>query len=422
MIAPHQKEFKETTRPWTGCWHGTGTGKTRTCLHTVREHEGSILVIAPKTTTQKKQWQEEAKVLGIHPPEVISKEMFRRDHKKLLRFRAVIVDEAHYVLGVSPNTRKRNKVTIPKASQLFEALEWYIEKHEPDQFILATATPNKTPMSIWAAGKLLGKDWDFYKFRDLFYIELPMDTWSPVYAPKRTQETIDALARFTLSLGPSLRLEDIKNVPEQSFITETFDLTAQQKEILKTLPGRFTDDNSLRCKKHQVENGVLYEDVFDAATGRVSRKTEFFSCEKMKYILERSHEFNKMIVFTNYIEQVDYIANMLEKEGKTVYKMDGRTKDRKAVEKAVESADSAYVVAQTSVSSEWEFKTCSVVIFSSLSNKSLDYIQGKGRVQRYDAVKKNLYIHLVTEYPKSIDRKWYNTIMNGKDFNEALYD
>jgi len=380
------------------------------------------MVVAPKTTTQKKQWQEEAKTLGMQEPFVISKEMFRRDHKTLPHYDAVIFDEGHFHFGVSPNVRQRKGVKIPKASKLYEATKWYIDTHKPKRVIFATATPNKTPMSIWAAGRLLGKDWDHSRFRDLFYTKLPMNTWSPVYAPKRDQKSMDALARFTLSLGPSLRMEDIKDVPEQSFITESFDLTAQQKEVLKTLPGRFTDDSALRLKKHQVENGLLYEDVFNPDTGKVSRNTEFFACEKLNYILERAYEFPKMTIFTNYIDQVDQIADMLEKEGKVVYKMDGRTKDRKAVEKAVESVDSAYIVAQASVSSEWEFKTCPVMIFASLSNKSLDYIQGKGRIQRYDAVKKNLYIHLVTDHKESVDRKWYDTIMSGKDFNEALYD
>lgn len=422
MIAPHQQTFDDIAKPHYGCWHGTGTGKTRTCTHSVREHEGSIMVVAPKTSVQKKQWQGEAKTLGLKEPFVISKEQFRRDHKTLPHFDAVIFDEAHFIFGVTPNTKQVNKVKVPKASQLYEAARWYIDTHKPKRVILATATPNKTPMSIWAAGRLLGRDWDFYRFRNLFYKRLPMNVRSPVYAPKRDKASIDALARFTNSLGQSLRMEDIKDVPLQSFITETFDLTAKQKETLKTLPSRFTDLTSLRCKRHQVENGLLYEDALDPVAQKVVRTVENIPCEKLAYIIERSYEFPKMVIFANYTEQVDQIAEALRKEGKEVHVMDSRTKDRKAVENAVESVDSAYVVAQATVSSEWEFKSCPVMIFASLSNKNVDYIQGKGRIQRYDAVKKNLYIHLVTDHKESIDKRWYDAIMSGKDFNEALYE
>lgn len=426
MIAPHQQHFAETARPYEGLWHGTGTGKTRTALHTVREHDGSILVIAPKTTVQKKQWQHEAKVLGLHEPVVISKEQFRRDYTELPHYGAVIVDEAHYVFGVTPNTRQRNKVRIPKASQLFEALDWYLKERSPDRLILATATPNKTPMGIWAASCLLHSNkalelpqWDFYEFRNRFYVRLPMD--NVIYAPKRTQEAMDDLATLTRSLGHVLRLEDIKDVPEQTFRTVEFDLTAEQRAVLRDLPGAYTDQTALRAKRHQVENGLLYEDLFHEKVKRVYRQTQLVDNEKIDYIRERAIEFPKMVIFANYTAQVESISKALMKDGKVVHMLTGETENRKEMLEMAEAAESAYVVAQAAVSSEWEFKSCPVMIFASLSNKSLDYIQGKGRIQRYDAVKHNLYIHLVTDHKDSIDARWFETIMSGRDFNEALH-
>lgn len=156
-IAPHQEEFARTAPKFTGLWHGTGTGKTRTALYTCKDCDGSILIIAPKTTVQKKQWQHEASVLGMQEPKVISKETFRRDYRILPRYKAVIIDEAHYVFGVTPNTRYRNKQKIPKTSQLYENLLHYITINKPDRFILCTATPNKSPFSVWAAAVLLNK-------------------------------------------------------------------------------------------------------------------------------------------------------------------------------------------------------------------------------------------------------------------------
>lgn len=420
MIAPHQQDFANTAKLHTGLWWGTGVGKTRGALHTVRDCDGSILVIAPKTTVQKKQWQYEASVLGIKEPHVISKEEFRRDHLTLQRYDAVIIDEAHNVFGVSPNTRQRKKKIIPKASQLYEASLWYIQTHKPTRLILATATPNKTPMAIYAASTLLGNEVDFYAFRDAFYIRLPMP--NEIYSPKRDQATIDRLATYTRKLGQVLRLEDIKDVPPQTFITETFELTTGQSTALRTIPSRFTDTGAQRLKRHQIENGVLYEDVFNPVTKKVARKVERFPNNKIDYIVERAIEFPKMVIFANYTEQVDAIAEALRKEERKVLIMDSRTKDRKAIETEAESSDSVYIVAQASVSSEWEFKSCPCVIFASLDNKSLSYIQGIGRIQRYDAVKANLYIHLVTDYKGSVDKKWYDCIMSGKDFNEALYE
>jgi len=420
LIAPHQNSFSLKSRKYEGLFHGTGTGKTRTALYSVRRYSGSILIVAPKTTVQKKQWEYESQVLGLKPPTVISYETFRRDYTKLPKFKAVIADEAHRLFGVMPTMCRRNKEWVPKASQIFEAMQWYLAERQPVRFIPATATPNKTPMSIWAAAKLLGHDWSYRDFRDSFYHRLPMDRI--VYAPHRDQASMDALAEKTREIGQVLRLADIKDVPVQTYKTEYLPINARQSALLKTLPAKFPDPSALRTKKHQIENGILYEDIFDEKTKKVSRKVLSFPNEKVDYIVERSIEFPKMIVFANYTEQVDIIAAALEKEGKLVFKMTGKTKDRKAVETAAEAAESAYIIAQSSVSSEWEFKTCPVVIFASLSNKSIDYIQGQGRPQRYDAIKHNLYIHLIADHKESVDRRWFETIMSGRDFNEALYD
>ncbi len=419
MIAKHQQQFADTARPWEGLFFGTGTGKTRTALWSVRDCP-RILVIAPKTSVQKGQWTAEAVTIHMRQiPTVISKETFRRDHKILPYFDAVIFDEAHHVFGVTPNTRQRNRVRIPKASQLFEAFEWYLLHHKPTCVILATATPNKTPMGVWAAAKLLGHNWDFYQFRDKFYIRLPMP--HEVYSPRRDEEAMTSLAQLTRKIGQVLRLEDIADVPAQTYLTETFELTDEQKTALKTLPARFSDASALRLKTHQIENGLLYEDVFDPMTNRVARRQEYFDNGKISRIVDLSCEFPKMVIFANYTAQIDAIADALRKEGKNVYTLTGKSKDRKETCEQAEEAPSAYIVAQASVSSEWEFKSCGVMVFASLSNRSLDYVQGIGRIQRYDAIKKNLYIHLVTVGARSVDKKWFDCIMSGKDFNEALY-
>lgn len=424
MIAQHQKDYKTIAKSYYGLWDGTGTGKTRTALHTLREYAnaGELLVIAPKKSVQKCQWQKEAIKIGIKPPDIISKETFRRDARDLRCYGAIIVDEAHYVFGVEAQTHRVNKQYVPKTSKLFSELHTYLKRTRPDRLILATATPNKTAMSIWAAAKLLGVEIDYFEFRKHFYIPIDMGFWNAVYMPIRTDDAKERLAQITKSLGRVLRIDDIKDVPPQIYITKEFDLTKAQKDMLKTLGSRFTGDATIRAKTHQIENGVLYEDVYDPRTNQIQKTATRIDNEKVDYIVERSYEFDKMLIFATYTEQVDMIAEALRKLDKNVFVVDSRTKDIKEVELQVESMKSAYVVAQSSMSSEWEFKSCPVTIFASLTNRSIDYIQGQGRIQRYDNVKKNTYIHLITEYPKSVDSKWFKTIMSGRDFNEALYD
>jgi hypothetical protein len=418
MIAPHQQQFSDTSRAYDGLYHCTGSGKTRTAIYTVRAHAGSILVVAPKTSVQKGQWVKEAEKLGITPPVVISKETFRSQALMLPRYDAVIFDEAHHILGVTPNTRRRNKKVIPKASQLFECALWYVKTHAPKRVILATATPNKTPMSVWAAAKLIGLSWDWYQFRDDFYFRLPMDR--EVWAPYRDDDAVQRLGEKTRETGQTLRLDDIREVPEQIFKKVSVSLTKEQIEAKKKL--YLLTSNPSRQKYHEIENGILYLDEFNQKTGRVERKTVEYANEKVEHILELATEFPKMVIFANYSAQVEMIAKALEDAGKQcVLRLTGKTENRGEIEVRAEQSESAYIVAQASVSSEWEFKTCPVMVFASMSNRSVDHIQGLGRIQRYDHIKRNIYIYLVADDKGCVDSDWYDTIQSGKDFNDAMY-
>lgn len=172
MLYKHQQDIIDADPKKCGIFHGTGGGKTKTAL--ALSH-GKILVICPKTQFLDGNWVREALLQKkFDDLNVISKEMFKKMAPMLGRFDTVIIDEAHTVLGATPNIRWRNKQPVPKASQIFEAVYDYLERTAPERIYLCTATPARNPMSIWAAGQLLGKKWDWEKFRRMFYVRLPM--------------------------------------------------------------------------------------------------------------------------------------------------------------------------------------------------------------------------------------------------------
>ncbi len=150
----HQKRIIDENKLWTGLFLGTGSAKTRTALEMA---EAPILVICPKQQREDQTWQKNAMKFGIKKKmDVISKEDLRRDWQELDAYKTVIVDECHYMLGISPEIRQRNRVEIPKTSQLFEALYSYIQKHPPKRFYLCSATPVSKPFNLFAIGVLLG--------------------------------------------------------------------------------------------------------------------------------------------------------------------------------------------------------------------------------------------------------------------------
>lgn len=411
----HQEKIVTEDKPVAGLWLGTGSGKTRIALSLAR---GKTLVICPKTQKEDGNWERELrKILPDDEEqekwetlETISKETFRRDYEKLPRFDTVIVDEADTCLGVTPNVRWVKKQPIPKTSQLFEALGLFIMRTKPSRVYLATATIMRSPMTVWGAAKILGQSWDFYKFRDTFYIRLPIPEREIWQAKKDTVSKL-RLAEAVKKLGYVGRLEDYFDVPEQTYKTIWVDLTPKQKARIKQLALEYPEPIVRVGKINQVENGVLKEDEFNEA--------EEFENAKMDKILDLATEFPRMVLFVKFSAQIAKIEATLRKEGYKVITLTGATKDRGAALKEAAEAKACIFIAQAQISAGWELKEYPCMVFVSRTYSLGDYTQGVGRIQRSDNIKKNLYISLVVK--GGVDEAIHDCVENKRDFDEALY-
>lgn len=407
MLYAHQEKIVKEDKPVAGLWLGTGSGKTLTALHLAR---GKVLVIAPKTQKEDQNWEREleANNIGLKLT-VISKETFRRDWDLLPKFDTIIGDEAHTLLGVTPNIRYQNKKAIPKTSQLFEALLSYIQKHKPERIYMATATIMRSPMTVWGAAKVLGKDWNFYEFRDIYYTKLPMPG-REVWVPKSDSATKDRLAKCVQKLGYVGRLEDFFDVPDQTYKTIFLEPTVAQAKRMKELPLEYPDPLVLLGKRHQIENGVLAGDEYS--------DPETFDNQKIEKIEELALEFPKMVVFAKYRHQISEIERVLS-ENYRVLTLTGDTKDRGEVISRANKSDQCIFICQAQISAGWELPDFPVMVFASMSYSIVDRVQAEGRILRANALKKNLYIDLVVK--GGIDEAVYKSIKNKKDFNERLY-
>lgn len=431
MFYAHQKKIIDEDPNKAGLFLGTGSGKTRTALALAR---GKTLVICPKTQKEDGNWERELESMGGHILPVfeqsgdkvyyggfghntlttISKETFRRDWEKLEAFDTVIVDEAHTCLGVTANTRQRARKIIPKTSQLYEALEGFLAKHPPRRFYLCTATIMRSPMTVWAAKQLLQGPHldmmsDFYAFRHKFYTRLPMPG-REVWAPRSSNDVKDELAALVRSLGYVGRLEDFFDVPEQTFRTDYLTLTERQRDRIKSLKTEFPEAIVRVGKKHQVENGVLAGDEFNAP--------EFFDNTKIEKILDYAIEFPRMVIFVKYRAQIDQIQAALTKAKIFTWTLTGDTVDRGAVIKQANELDGV-LIAQAQISAGWEVPNTPVMIFASRTYSFVDYDQALGRIQRANHIKKNLYISLVVK--GGVDEAVHDSLLNKSDFNERIY-
>lgn len=397
---------------------GTGTGKSFLALKLA---EGKVLVICPKQQKEEEMWEKENKKWDTKRDlTVISKETFRRDWATLPYFDTVIGDESHTLTGCTADTHQKNRQAIPKTSQIFDALYFYIQKHNPKRLYLLSATPASKPMNIWSTARLLGINWNFYDFRDKYYSSFRMNN-RLIYLAKRDKITKDNMVALIKRLGHTGLISDFTDVPDQTHKTVYIDLGKEQKEALAHLSQTEADPLVRRARQRTVENGVLYgkriEKISDTEDKMVS-ETKIYPSKKIDYILERAQEFKKILVFANYKAQIKEIAKALRKEGYEVSELTGETKDRKNLISDAEKSEAHIVVAQCSISAGYELPSFPCVIFSSLSWRSVDHIQAKGRVLRMNKLKKNLYIYLVVK--GGPDEDCYKAIMEGNDFNEKL--
>lgn len=415
----HQKQIIDEDRKKVGLFLGVGSGKTRIALSLAR---GKTLVICPKQQALDRNWEEANETFGIGVDlTVLSKEKFKAQESSLQRFDTIILEEAHTLAGVTPQTQWKNKQPRLKTSQIYESVVRFIERTRPERVYPVTATPASKPMHVFAIASFLGVKWDGFAFRQKYYYERALGSrriWIPRSGEEIKQNLIDVVKR----LGYTGRLQDWFDVPDQIHKTVYFSLTESQKKAINEVIKEEPDPMVLRTKKRSIANGVLYTYDIAMASDRTEtliKDTKYFESEKIEYILERAEEFDRMLVFATYTGQVKAIASALEKAGYKVLTLTGQTKNRETVIKEANTLKRCIVVAQSDISAGYELPLYPVTIFASYSYRFVSYEQGLGRILRANHLKKNLYIHLVVK--NTVDEECYKTIQSGKDFIEKLY-
>lgn len=404
MLYQHQQQIIDDDPKKCGIFFGTGGGKTRTAL-TLAVHR--TLVICPKTQFLDQNWyREHSNIVSqtrISDLCVISKEQFKKISKTLQRFNTVIIDEAHTVLGVTPNIRYRNRQPTPKCSQIFEAVKEYLDRTKPERIYLCTATPARNPMAIWAAGILLGRkhivngknEWPLWEeWRRRFYVKLPIPG-REVWQPKKDAESRELLAAMTRKIGYVGRLEDWFDVPEQTDKEIRCELDGKQKEEIKNLPLDYPDPLVLIGKTHQAEQGK----------------------SKIEAIEDLLEEYPKILIFARYRDQID---RMFEHFWSThpVFRLTGDTQDRQGLIADAERRDKAVFICQSQIATGFELPSFRCVVFASMSYSYVDYVQSRGRVLRANKLNRNLYVHLISG---EVDKAVLDCMSNHKDFDERLY-
>jgi hypothetical protein len=397
QLYKHQQEIVDKAPDkWLLAWE-VGTGKTFAALSLIKY---KALVIVPKSI--KKQWEENTD----HDIVVYTKEEFKRDHLKLPKYNSIICDEAHNFSGMQG---KR------KMSGMLKSLLAYIKKYDPEQIYLLTGTPYlSSPLNIYALAEILGKKWDFTKYKETFFQMVNMGRRFPVPVARKSLQwgdkwlTIEeCMAKLVNRLGNTVRMDQCIDVPEQIFQVEYFDLTKEQRTAIESIDS--VNPIVKWTKTHQICGGTLKGDGYI--------ESQEFKSEKMARVIELVKEHKKLIIICRYNHEIETIKNKLKAN---IFIINGETSNRHETINNAENAKECVVIINASCSEGYELPSFPIMVFYSYSFSLKDYIQMKGRIQRISNIKKNVYLSLVVK--NSIDNDVYKSIQNKTNFDIEIYD
>lgn len=424
----HQLEIIKRDPKKTGLFLGTGSGKTRTAVALAK---GLTLVICPKTQALDFTWTKEWSFQRKNPSDlvIISKEQFKIKLKKgeldNLKPQTIIIDEAHTVSGVTPYTRQKNYIKYPKTSQIYQDVKNWVNHVKPHRLYLLSATPDAEPMKVYALAQIMGANWDFFKFRDVFYFE-QSGRGRTFYKPWRSEANKLKMGQLVKSLGYTGRLQDWFDVPDQTFKVHQCGVSSEQQKVFEELKEFYPDPLILTGKVHQLEQGAVSHDVFEGE--KKTKLIQYVKETKIEALERYQHEFGRIVVFAKYTAQINLYKKHFEKKGIKVFVLNGQTKDtdRKIQTKEAEQCDECIFIAQSSVSAGWELPSFPAMVFASLDHSFINYDQAIGRIQRANNIKKNIYIFLIagitdTKVKKVVDEKLnFSEAKFAKEFGQEI--
>lgn len=327
---------------------------------------GNTYIITPKQNI--KDWQgykTKAKVL--------SKEQFKKT--TIVNPTAIVVDEAHNF---------GSPLFVKGRSQLATALYRLVKQYPEMPVLLLTATPIR--QNAWSLHTLLcyiGVYYDWKQWRSKFFElkKMPFLRF-PAWFPKENWRT--EIRTVLEKHAHIVSLKDVvENLPEA---------TSHIIKIKQPQYKRPVDEIVTWTHEHQHEQQNKYKEVLNFG-------------------------FKKLIVVAHYTDQIDELEQQLSKE-KPVFVLDGRTKDADLVKKAAQQAEECYFIVQASMGFGFDGYMFGAIVFVSMSHSCLHHTQMTGRLRHTHYLNPVAYYYLIGG---RWDKKIYETIQLGKDFNPHHY-
>lgn len=399
QLYPHQlKLINDLPDKHLLAW-GTGTGKTATAIKWNDKLGVCALVVCPKSLVDN--WHREISKWSDNPEnfKVLSKEQFKKKHKEITGISSLIFDEFHHFSGYK--------------SQLHKSALTFIKENNIKFILGLTATPYRsTPFNLFALGNILGKNWNWFKFNQTFFTMIKR-------GPRRwpiLKKVIDGIpvqeyiGNIVKSLGSTVAMSEVVDIPEHVWIREDFRVNAEQKRACKEL----LDSTAIArlSKVFQILNGSLKSDGYS--------QDKYFKCEKFDRALELIEENDKVAVVCRHTLELHRFKDNIK--DRRVFILDGATpkEERDKLIQEFNNSEKCVILINAKVAEGYNLYT-PVMMFYSMDWGLVEWTQMIGRPVRLDHLKSIVYINLV--YKDTVDEAVYdNVVVKKQEFQAAIYN
>lgn len=331
-----------------------------------RRNENPIVVCLKQN---KKAWQREAPHTTVYTKEEFKKQNINNPS-------CLVLDEAHK--AAAPLFTKGR-------SQLATCIYNFIKDNPHMHVLLLTATPVRNDPSsfhtllCYIRVYIPWKEWraDFYKLETRPFLRFP------AYFPRNDWRI--KIREYVEKYTDIVSLRDcVDELPEERELVVEIDTPKYERP---------EDEIVTWTHEHKHEQ-----------------------TEKLEYI--KSLEYRKLIIVCHYTDQIDEYAKELSKE-KDVFVLDGRVKDQDIVKEQAKASSECYFIVQASMGMTWDGYMFGAMVFASMSHKSVDHTQMKGRLTSVDNSADVLFYYYLIG--GRWDRRIYDTIKTNQDFNVHVY-
>lgn len=306
---------------------------------------------------------------------VLTKEEFKKEAKNIVNPTAIVIDEMHYF---------GSAIFLKGRSKLAEEMYNLVKKYPNCHILGLTATPIR--QDAWSLHTLLCYIGVYYDWK----------TWQTMFFERKKMPYLRFPAWFPK--------KDWK-VKIRPFLEKHTDIVALA-DVVHDLPPAETYVENVPCSPYkEPEDKVV----------TWSHEHQHEQENKGKWIAELGYK--KIIVVCYYTEQINALKKELE-EIKPVFVLDGRTKDQEAVIEQAQQAEECYFIVQSSCGEAWDGWMFGAMVFASMAHSCFQHTQMLGRQRHPKHLKATETYYLIGG---RWDKRIYDTIESGKEFNAHIY-